>query len=72
MIQLIEGYQQKDPPSTPQLTLPTIAVPKKFQQAGDQSNNNVIKVIIAFYYLLRLGEYVKPKKSGLYKENQRG
>ena len=62
---LIEGYRREDPPSTPQLALP-IAVPEQCLKAGRQSNNPYLKAIgelsiIAFYYLLRVGEYTKPR-----------
>ena len=62
---LIEGYRREDPPSTPQLALP-IAVPEQCLKAGRQSKNPYLSAIgelsiIAFYYLLRVGEYTKPR-----------
>ena len=65
MARLIEGFRREDPPSTPQLAVP-ISVPEECQQAAYQTNNDHTRAsgdlaIIAFYYLLRVGEYTKPK-----------
>ena len=62
--QLIEGYRREDPPATPQLALP-IRVPEECQNAGERTNNTFKQAVgdlsvIAFYYLLRVGEYTKP------------
>ena len=68
---LLEGFRREDPPATPQLALP-IKVPEECQNAGLKSKHpfNIAVgdlAIIAFYYLLRVGEYTKPRivnKSG--------
>ena len=62
---LIEGYRRQDPPSIPQLAVP-ITVPEQCFRAGHQSNNTYLEAvgelsIIPFYYLLRVGEYTKPR-----------
>ena len=62
---LIEGYRREDPPATPQLALP-VKVPQECQNCGFRSQHPFkIAVgdlaIIAFYYLLRVGEYTKPR-----------
>ena len=61
----MEGYKRCDPPSTPQLAVP-IMVPEECQRQAYTTKNPVLKAvgdlsIIAFYYLLRVGEYTKPK-----------
>ena len=62
---LIEGFRREDPPATPQLALP-IKVPQECQNAGLKSHHPFKMAvgdlaIIAFYYLLRVGEYTKPR-----------
>ena len=62
---ILEGFQQEDPPSTPQLAL-SVVVPEECQTTGTRSNN-LIKVaigdlvVIAFYYLLRVGDCTKSR-----------
>jgi hypothetical protein len=62
---LMEGYRRQDPPAVPQLAVP-IKVPNKVRQSGYASTCNKQKAIgdlavIAFYYLLRVGEYTRPR-----------
>jgi hypothetical protein len=62
---LMEGYRRVDPPAVPQIAVPSI-VPRTCQQAAYQTTNNKRKAVgdlsvIAFYYLLRVGEYTKPR-----------
>ena len=62
---LIEGMRREDPPSVPQLAVP-IAVPEHVLKKAYQTDDNILHAIgdlslIAFYYLLRVGEYTKPK-----------
>ena len=62
---LMEGFRREDPPSTPQLAIP-VSVPNQcFTLAYRTKNNHTRAVgdlaIIAYYYLLRTGEYTKPK-----------
>ena len=65
MARQLEGYRREDPPSTPQLAVP-VAVPEECFKLAYTSNdplNNAVGdlALIAFYYLLRVGEYTKPK-----------
>jgi hypothetical protein len=63
---MVEGFRRQDPPSVPQLAVP-ITVPNLCYQASlrptatkqDQAAGQL--TLIAFYYLLRVGEYTKPK-----------
>jgi hypothetical protein len=62
---LIEGYQRQDPPVVPQIAVP-VAVPNLVFTQGHASGESKQKAIgnlslIAFYYLLRVGEYTQPK-----------
>ena len=62
---LIEGWRREDPPVVPQLAVP-VAVPNYLFKVGCISNNPKLHTIgnmaiIAFYYLLRIGEYSKPR-----------
>ena len=62
---LVEGFRREDPPSIPQLAVP-ITVPNQCitltQHSTDDGNIATAQlIIIAFYYLLRVGEYTKPK-----------
>jgi hypothetical protein len=62
---LVEGYRRQDPPSVPQLAIP-LSVPQEMQRRGYKSKCKIKQAtgdlgIIAFYYLLRVGEYTKPR-----------
>ena len=62
---MIEGFRREDPPSIPQLAVP-IMVPNLCYNAGIQSKCPFKQatgclVIIAFFYLLRVGEYNPPR-----------
>ena len=62
---LVEGFRRQDPPSTPQLAVP-ITVPNQAFTQGQKSNNAKHQAVgcltlIAFYYLLRVGEYTQPR-----------
>jgi hypothetical protein len=62
---LVEGYRRQDPPSVPQLAIP-LSVAQEMQQRGYRSNCKIKQAtgdlgLIAFYYLLRVGEYTKPR-----------
>ena len=62
---LVEGYRREDPPSVPQLAVPVI-VPENMAQRAHQSTCPLLQAIadlaiIAFYYLLRVGEYTIAK-----------
>ena len=61
----MEGYRREDPPAVPQLAVP-ITVANKAYTMGQQQTNPMTKAagelaLIAFYFLLRVGEYTKPK-----------
>lgn len=65
--QQLEGYKREDPPSQPKLAVP-LEVPRFINLTGRHSNsprNQAIgdMAIIAFYYLLRVGEYTYFKPS---------
>jgi hypothetical protein len=62
---MVEGYRRLDPPTTPQLAVP-VAVPNACFKAGLLSSDPATKAagclaLIAFYFLLRVGEYTKPR-----------
>ena len=61
---LVEGYRRQDPPSVPQLVVP-IEVPENMANTAYLSDHPLLQAIadlalIAFYYLLRVGEYTAP------------
>ena len=61
----LEGYRRDDPPPVPQLAVP-ITVPEYCCEVGLASTSAKIQatgdlIIIAFYYLLRCGEYTAPR-----------
>ena len=63
--QLIEGYKREDPPSTPQIAIP-VEIAEECQQAGYRTKDTKLHAIgdlstMAFFFLLRVGEYTKPK-----------
>ena len=62
---MVEGFRREDPPSIPQLAVPVI-VPNACYEACIASDDPKTRssgclVLIAFYYLLRVGEYTKPR-----------
>lgn len=62
---MLEGYRREDPPVVPQLAVP-VEVPHSAFQTAYATSCKVEKAkadlaLIAFYYLLRVGEYTKPK-----------
>ena len=75
---LVEGLKRDDPPAIPQLAVP-IAVPEECCKRGLASSSYCEQAtgdltIIAFYYLLRCGEYTAPrfvKKNGIYRRATR-
>ena len=63
---MIEGFKRMDPPSTPQMAVP-VDVPEEAQRIGKASGDNLQRAagdltVIAFYFLLRSGEYTKPRR----------
>jgi hypothetical protein len=62
---MVEGFRRQDPPSVPQLAVPIVVATTSFE-AGIASEDPKLNacgclVLIAFYYLLRVGEYTKPR-----------
>ena len=62
---MVEGFRREDPPSVPQLAVP-ITVPNACFTASKLQKDPRIQtagelIMIAFYYLLRVGEYTKPR-----------
>eukprot|EP00957_Ditylum_brightwellii_P023298 1758327-Ditylum_brightwellii.AAC.1 len=61
--QCLEGFCCNDPPAIPQLALPAVSVAKEcLHMAQSDPQNNLLLAsadlaILAFYYLLRVGEY---------------
>ena len=64
----VEGWRRQDPPAVPQLAVP-VTVPTNLAEKAytDQQNpcahSQAVAdlALIAFYYLLRVGEYTKPR-----------
>jgi hypothetical protein len=62
---MVEGMRRDDPPAIPQLAVP-IGVANAVFEAGNTSPIQHVKTVgcltlIAFYYLLRVGEYTQPR-----------
>ena len=62
---MVEGFRRTDPPTTPQLAVPVIVV-KTAYQTGAISKDPLLRhcgclIMVAFYFLLRVGEYTKPR-----------
>jgi hypothetical protein len=62
---MIEGFQRDDPPAIPQLAVP-VTVPNLCFDTGHKNGSPKAKAIgdltlIAFYFLLRVGEYTQPQ-----------
>jgi hypothetical protein len=58
----LEGYRHSDPPSLPQLAAPLHLIHYILQEHGHQDASQQDKaladcILIAFYFLLRVGEY---------------
>ena len=63
---LIEGFRRQDPPAIPQLALP-VEVPTEARRLGYLTKDTKQMAagdlsVIGYYYLLRSGEYTKPRK----------
>jgi hypothetical protein len=63
---MVEGFRREDPPATPQLAVP-ITVPNLCYNSAMRDSATPLEQasgqlsLIAFYYLLRVGEYTKPR-----------
>ena len=64
--QLLEGFRRDDPPTQPKLAVP-LAVPLYLLEAarsrGEREKAIADLALIAFYFLLRVGEYTYHKPS---------
>jgi hypothetical protein len=62
---MIEGFRRDDPPSTPQLAVPITVAQTCFEAALSTDDPKIAATghlcLIAFYYLLRVGEYTRPR-----------
>ena len=62
---MVEGYRRLDPPTTPQLAVPVTVPNECFKESMLSSSAKTQAAgclsLIAFYYLLRVGEYTKPR-----------
>jgi hypothetical protein len=62
---MMEGFRREDPPAIPQLAVPITVVNRCFETAVQSDEPRVQAIgqlaLIAFYFLLRVGEYTKPK-----------
>jgi hypothetical protein len=63
---LIEGYRRDDPPAQPKLAVP-ISVIKHLHDVATGSDSNKVQAVsdmstIAFFYLLRVGEYTSHRQ----------
>ena len=64
---VVEEFQRDDPPSVPQLEVPVTLFHKAYTD-GLVSPDPFIRrngclIIVSFYFLVRFGEYTKPKTS---------
>ena len=64
---MVEGLQRTDPPLVPQLAV-LVSVPTKaydtYLRCGDPTLQRTgYLMLVAFYYLLRVGEYTRPRFS---------
>lgn len=62
---MLEGFRREDPPVVPQLAVP-VEVPHAAYKTAYSTSCKIEKAkadlaLVAFYYLLRVGEYTKPK-----------
>ena len=75
---LVEGFRREDPPPIPQLAVP-ISVPWECHRVATESKEISLLassqlITIAFFYLLRVGEYTHPryvKRNGIIKRATR-
>ena len=65
---MIEGFRLEDPPPKSQLAVPVLVAEEMFQQGNHPNASPVLTAtgqlgLIAFYYLLRVGEYTINRKN---------
>ena len=63
--QVVKGFRQLDPPTVPQLAVP-VTVPRDAYLSKISSRDPILQqlgclILVAFYFLLRVGEYTKPR-----------
>jgi len=63
---IVEGFRRQDPPSIPQMAVPK-EVPEAACKLAYLTNSSRLQAagdltVVAFYFLLRSGEYTKPRK----------
>ena len=58
---MMEGYRRADPPSVPQLAVPITVPPHCFKASLLSSDDVVCLSIIAFFCILCVGGYTKPR-----------
>ena len=68
MEQAVEGWRREDPPTILQLAVPVTVPTHMTEEAYDSKHSSTAFIravadlaLIAFYYLLRVGEYTKPR-----------
>ena len=62
---LVEGFRRLDPPTVPQLAVP-VTVPQTAYTNHITNSDPIVRqlaclMLVAFYFLLRVGEYTKPR-----------
>ena len=61
---VVEGFRREDPPSVPQLAVPVSVATTAFrlgmQTKSAKERHTGCLILIAFYFLLRVGEYTQP------------
>ena len=72
----MEGMRRQDPPPVPQLAVPIAVVSNVFEATYAQKTTNKLRaiadlIIIAFYFLLRVGEYTRPRTTKVNGKEQR-
>ena len=72
----MEGMRKQDPPPVPQLAVPITVVSNIFTAAYAQQTTEKLRaiadlIIIAFYFLLRVGEYTRPRTTKVNEKEQR-
>ena len=65
---MMEGFRLEDPPPKSQLAVPVLVAEEMFQQGNHPNASPVLTAtgqlgLIAFYYLLRVGEYTINRKN---------
>ena len=61
---VMEGFRREDPPAVPQLAVPVTVAKHAFRSGlltkSPEQRHVGSLILVAFYYLLRVGEYTKP------------